>query len=187
MSKPTIDISAAKKFIEQNLALVPTTEIQDLIGQSITTVNEPSGNEVILHAGVLNKVYPSFHPRVIRRVYLKDAVRTFYSKGWTGWKQTQEEKESTDISLIRAIVCDEKYYSVHIGALHHTENCNYCGILDAHDWIQEYSHYGLKHEAMRWMPGKGEAQKALRKYPKQLEAFFGAETVGKLRKDFIRD
>jgi len=187
MGKPTIDISAAKKFIEQNPALVSTAEIQGLIGQSITMVNEPSGNEAILHSGVLNKVYPSFHPRVIRSIYLKDAVRTFYSKGWTGWNQTQEEKESNDISLIRAVVCDGKYYSVHIGRLHHTENCEYCGILDAHDWVQAYSHYGLKNEAMRWMPGRRQAEKALRKHPKQLEAFFGADTIGKMRKDFVKD
>jgi hypothetical protein len=148
----------------------------------------------------------TFHPRVTAFIRLDYNGKQFwYEKSWLGWKQKPyawdrsniNEMESTaggnvlDITDVDVLFSDGVHYPVHVGKVlrHHgrEEPCEYCDITDAHKWVEMYKRYGLKHEAMRWMSGKIETKKALRKYPKQLKAFFGAGTITKLQKELYEN
>jgi hypothetical protein len=206
MDKSAIDISFAMNAFSEGNKPITSKETAGFVASNITTFTIMSDNRrAILYEGHIEKVGYTFHPLVTAFIRLDYNSKHFwYEKSWLGWKQRPyewersniNEMESTagvnilEITNVDVLFSEGSYYPVHVGKVlrHHMHEkpCEYCEISDAHKWVEQYKRYGLKHEATRWMPGKEEAKKALRKYPKQLKEFFGADTVERLLNDLSK-
>jgi hypothetical protein len=205
MGKDAIDISVAMRVGNEDHKPIAVNEAARLIGRKVTAASFMSDNRrAILYEGTLEHVGHTFHPEVAAFLRLDYLGKMFwYKRGWLGWKRAPyawgqtniqddvTESRASDIIDVDVLFSEGSYYPVHVGNVrrHHAdgERCKYCDISDAHKWVEVYKRYGLKHESTRWTSGKEKAEEALKKYNKELKAFFGAETIAKLRKDFLKD
>jgi hypothetical protein len=192
------NIKDAIKFIAENPKPIKTSELEKLVGEHVFAFSEPtttgafvgspSVEHFFLENGILSKIIPTFHPNVIEALYLKNLKRDEYTKGWLGWKLANSEKipNSTVVGSYtvhtRAVYLDGDYYSVHAGQMHGDE-CKYCRILDANDWIKGHKE-GSDGYKLFELGGveKTAVKNVLKKYPKELKKFFGDKIIEELAK-----